>query len=439
MKFKKLLIRCGILVSIICISNSSLSQSLRIDITGVGQTQMPIALAPFYSKTKSDEKFGQIINDVIQSNLRRTAAFNILPLPPLNPALSSNVELSDDFFNKWRNLGTHALVIGDIASENNLKNIGIKFRLLDTLRAIDLGGLSLQTNNKTSEARGIAHRISDFILESLTGEPGFFSTRLAYVVRKKNKHLLIVSDSDGHNERPALESSQSLISLAWSPKGDRLAYVSFETGKPIVFVHTLSTGERNIIANYKGSNSSPTWSPDGKKLAFVLTKDGSSQIYTANEKGGNLKRITKIRAINTEPNYSHDGKYIFYTSDQGGKPQIYKIRASGEGYPKRVTFKRNFNARPVAGPNGDYLAYVTTFEGDFVIAIMNLVSKEETILSGGPKDDSPSFAPNGRWLIFSSRIAGKEILSAVSVDGKVKTRITMESGDIRSPAWGKLP
>ena len=142
MKFKKLLIRCGILVSIICISNSSLSQSLRIDITGVGQTQMPIALAPFYSKTKSDEKFGQIINDVIQSNLRRTAAFNILPLPPLNPALSSNVELSDDFFNKWRNLGTHALVIGDIASENNLKNIGIKFRLLDTLRAIDLGGLS---------------------------------------------------------------------------------------------------------------------------------------------------------------------------------------------------------------------------------------------------------------------------------------------------------
>jgi TolB protein len=439
MKFSKFLIQNTFCAILIYVSNPLYSQSLRIDITGVGQTQMPIALAPFSSKIKNEKKFGQIINDVIQSDLRRTAAFNILPLPPLNPALRSDIELSDDFFNKWRNLGTHALVIGDIQEENNSKNISIKFRLLDTLRSIDLGGLSLQTTNKKSEARGIAHRISDFILESLTGEPGFFSTRLAYVVREKNKHLLIVSDSDGHNERPALESSQSLISLAWSPTGDKLAYVSFETGKPVVFVHTLSTGKRNVIANYKGSNSSPTWSPDGKKLAFVLTKDGSSQIYTADENGKNLKRITKVRAINTEPNYSHNGKHIYYTSDQGGKPQIYRIEANGRGYPKRVTFNRKFNARPVAGPNGEYLAYVTTYEGDFVIAVMNLNSKEETILSGGPKDDSPSFAPNGRWLIFSSRIGGKEILSAVSVDGKVKTRITMESGDIRSPAWGRLP
>ncbi len=439
MKFAKVLIQNFLLCTLICGVNPILSQSLRIDITGVGQTQMPIALAPFSFITKYEEKFGQIINDVIQSDLRRTAAFNILPLPPLNPALHSGIELSDDFFNKWRNLGTHALVIGDIKLGSNSKTIGIKFRLLDTLRSIDLGGLSLQTSNNKLEARVIAHRISDFILESLTGEPGFFSSRLAYVVRKKDKHILIVSDSDGYNERPALESSQSLISLAWSPDGDQLAYVSFETGKPVVFIHTLSTGKRNAIANYKGSNSSPAWSPDGGKLAFVLTKDGSSQIYTANKNGENLKRITKVRSINTEPNYSSDGKYLFYTSDQGGRPQIYKIRADGKGYPKRITFNRKFNARPVAGPNGEYLAYVTTFEGDFVIAIMNLNSKEETILSGGPKDDSPSFAPNGKWLIFSSRIGGKEILSAVSIDGKVKTRITMESGDIRSPAWGKLP
>ena len=439
MKFLKFLILKTFYFTLICVSGPVCSQSLRIDITGVGQTQMPIALAPFSSLTKNDKKFGQIINDVIQSDLRRTAAFNILPLPPLKPALSTDMELSNDFFDKWRNLGTHALVIGDIQSEDNSNYINVKFRLLDTLRSIDLGGLSLQTSNNPAEARGVAHRISDFILESLTGELGFFSTRLAYVIRKKNKYLLVVSDSDGHNEKPALESSQSLISLSWSPKGDKLAYVSFETGKPVVFVHTLSSGKRNVLANYKGSNSSPTWSPDGKKLAFVLTKDGSSQIYTANENGKNLKRITKARAINTEPNFSHDGKYLFYTSDQGGKPQIYKIRANGRGFPQRVTFKRKFNARPVAGPSGEFLAYVTLFEGDFVIATMNLKSKEETILSGGPKDDSPSFAPNGNWLIFSSRISGKEILSAVSVDGKVKTRITMESGDIRSPAWGKLP
>ncbi|MAI29247.1 MAG: Tol-Pal system beta propeller repeat protein TolB [Rickettsiales bacterium] len=439
MKFTKFLTHNIFFVFLACNFSSLLGQSLRIDITGVGQTQIPIALAPFETNSKDEQNFGQIINDVIQSDLRRTASFNILPLPPLNPALNTNVDISDVFFDKWRNLGTHALLIGDISLDKSKENITIRFRLLDTLRSIDLGGLSLETKDKKNEARTIAHRISDFILESLTDEPGFFSTRLAYVIRKKNRHLLIVSDSDGHNERPALESSQSLISLAWSPKGDQLAYVSFETGKPTVFTHTLSTGKRNIIANYKGSNSSPTWSPNGRKLAFVLTKDGSSQIYSADKNGKNLKRITKVRAINTEPNYSHDGQYLYYTSDQGGSPQIYRINSSGNGYPKRITFNRKFNARPVAGPNGNYLAYVTSIEGDFVIAIMNLNSKEEMILSGGPKDDSPSFAPNGRWLIFSSRISGKEILSAVSVDGKVKTRITMESGNIRSPAWGKLP
>ncbi len=439
MKFPKFLAQKILFFSLICFACPIFSQSLRIDITGVGQTQMPIALAPLSSQTKEEEKFAQVINDVIQSDLRRTAAFNILPLPPLNPALNSDIDLSDNFFDKWRNLGTHALLIGDVRTINGSKNMLIEFRLLDTLRSMDLGGLSLQTSNKKTEARAIAHRMSDFILESLTGEPGFFSTRLAYVVRKKNKHLLIISDSDGYNERPALESNQSLISLAWSPVGDKLAYVSFETGKPIVFLHTLSSGKRNIIANYKGSNSSPTWSPDGKKLAFVLTKDGTSQVYTSDVKGEKLKRITRVRAINTEPNFSHDGKYLYYTSDQGGKPQIYRINSNGTGYPKRITFNRKFNARPVAGPNGDYLAYVTTYEGDFVIAVMNLDSRVETILSGGPKDDSPSFAPNGRWLIFSSRIGGKEILSAVSVDGKVKTRITMESGDIRSPAWGRIP
>ena len=204
MKFLKFLILQTFYFTLICVAGPVCSQSLRIDITGVGQTQMPIALAPFSSLTKNDKKFGQIINDVIQSDLRRTAAFNILPLPPLKPALNTDMELSNDFFDKWRNLGTHALVIGDIQSEDNSNYINVKFRLLDTLRSIDLGGLSLQTSNNPAEARGVAHRISDFILESLTGEPGFFSTRLAYVIRKKNKYLLVVSDSDGHNEKPAL-------------------------------------------------------------------------------------------------------------------------------------------------------------------------------------------------------------------------------------------
>ena len=415
-------------------------QSLSIDITGVGQTQIPIALAPFSVNTEDEQKFSKTLNDVVQANLRRTAAFNLLPLPPLNPLLRHDLELSAEFFDTWKNLGTHALVVGSIEPGEKKRDVITSFRVLDTLNSIDLGGLSLESPNGSLEARTVAHKISDFILESLTGEPGFFSTRIAYVVREGlTKHTLVISDSDGFNERPALQSTAPIISLAWSPKGDKLAYVSYETGKPVIFIHTLITGKRKIFASFKGSNSSPTWSPDGKTLAFVLTKDGSSQIYTASSEGKSLKRITRVRAINTEPTFSSDGKNIFFTSDQGGSPQVYVIKRDGKKRPRRVTFKRKFNARPVAGPNGGYLAYVTRIQGNFVIAIKNLKTNEEKILSRGPKDDSPSFAPNGNWLIFSSSIRNKEVLSAVSVDGKVKTRLSLESGNIRSPAWGNIP
>ena len=416
------------------------AQSLSIEITGVGQTQVPIALAPFAIETSNEYKFRKILDDVIQANLRRTGAFNLLPLPPQDPPLRHDLELAPNFFETWKNLGTHALVVGTLDENFKTQRIVTSFRVLDTLRSVDLGGLSLQSPQGTNEARTVAHKVSDFIFESLTGEPGFFSTRIAYVVRRNtNSHTLMISDSDGFNERPALKSVTPIISLAWSPKGDRLAYVSFETGKPVIFIHQLATGKRTILANYKGSNSSPAWSPDGKTLAFVLTKDGTSQIYTSSVDGKNLKRITRVRAINTEPSFSADGSRIFYTSDQGGSPQIYSISASGTGKAKRITFSRKYNARPVAGPKGSFLSYVTQIDGKFVIAIKNLTSNEEKILSRGPRDDSPSFAPNGNWLIFSSTIRGKEILSAVSVDGKVKTRLSLESGNIRSPAWGNIP
>tara|TARA_Y100000589_G_C27150441_1_gene628691 strand:- start:13 stop:1218 length:1206 start_codon:yes stop_codon:yes gene_type:complete len=401
---------------------------------------MPIALAPFSAKNNKEYDFRKTLDDVIQANLRRTGAFNLLPLPPQDPDLRHDLELSPGFFDTWKNLGTHALVVGTLEERPKTKKIITSFRVLDTLRSLDLGGLSLQSTHGTTEARTVAHKVSDFIFESLTGEPGFFSTRIAYVVRKNmSNHTLMISDSDGFNERPALKSSTPIISLAWSPKGDKLAYVSFETGKPVIFIHRLSTGKRSILANYKGSNSSPAWSPDGKVLAFVLTKDGTSQIYTSSSVGENLKRITRVRAINTEPSFSADGSRIFYTSDQGGSPQIYSINSQGVGRPKRITFNRKYNARPVAGPNGSFLSYVTQIDGKFVVAVRNLISNEERILSRGPRDDSPSFAPNGNWLIFSSTIRGREILSAVSVDGKVKTRLSLESGNIRSPAWGNIP
>lgn len=414
------------------------AQGLRIDITGVGEKQIPIALSPFLPKDSVDRPIADTILDVVTADLRRTGAFSLLPIGPQTPPLSDDTTVDATLFARWRAQSADALVLGSITrtSQNQME---VRFRLLDTLKSEDLGGLALTSPLTTLDARRSAHRIADYIYERLTGEPGFFSTRLAYVRREGSNHLLTIADSDGENAQPALRSTQPIISLAWSPNGQYLAYVSFETGKPVVYVHELATGKRTVAANQRGSNSAPAWSPDGKYLAVVLTKDGVSQIYTVNPDGSNLKRLTRSSAINTEPTFSGDGQHIYFTSDQGGSPQVYRIRSDGSGSPERVTFTGGFNARPVVSPDGRQLAYVARRDNNFVICIMNLETRQEVIVSNGPKDDSPSFAPNSRWVIFSSRVGNRDLLSAASIDGRVRSRISLDTAGIRNPAWGRLP
>jgi TolB protein len=414
------------------------AQGLRIDITGVGEKQIPIAVSPFVVKDPADRLLAETLLDVVTADLRRTGAFSLLPVGPQTPPLSDATNVDATLFAQWRAQAADALVVGSISrsADNQME---VRFRLLDTLRSEDLGGLALSSPLTMLDARRSAHRIADYIYERLTGEPGFFSTRLAYVRREGANHVLTIADSDGENAQPALRSSQPIISLAWSPNGQQLAYVSFETGKPVVYVHELATGKRTVAANQRGSNSAPAWSPDGKYLAVVLTKDGVSQIYTVNPDGSNLRRLTRSSAINTEPSFSGDGQFIYFTSDQGGSPQVYRIRSDGSGSPERVTFTGSFNARPVVSPDGRQLAFVARRDGNFVVCIMNLETRQEVIVSNGPKDDSPSFAPNSRWVIFSSRVGNRDLLSAASIDGRVRSRISLDAAGIRNPAWGKLP
>jgi TolB protein len=352
--------------------------------------------------------------------------------------LSDNTPLSQDLFLRWKNQGASALVVGSITRQPDGK-VDLRFRLLDNLKSVDLGGLSLVTEATQLDARRSAHKVADYVYEKLTGEPGFFSTRLAYVRKEAGRQVLIIADSDGENAQPALRSSQPIISLAWSPDGNKLAYVSFESGKAVVYVHELQTGRRTVVANYRGSNSAPAWSPDGKQLAVVLTKDGSSQVYVINADGSSPRRVSQANAINTEPSFSADGKTIYFTSDRGGSAQIYKVAADASSLPERISFTGNFNARPMVSPDGKLLAFVARREGKFVIGVRNLESGEERLVSTGPKDDSPSFAPNSRWIIFSSRINARDTLSAVSVDGRVRTRISLDTAGIRNPAWGRMP
>jgi TolB protein len=230
--------------------------------------------------------------------------------------------------------------------------------------------------------------------------------------------------------------------LAWSPDGTRLAYVSYEErdgiNKPVVYVHTLATGRRVVAANERGSNSSPAWSPDGKSLAVVLTRDGNSQIYRVSSEGGPVTRLTRSAGIDTEPAFTPDGRHVYFTSDRGGSAQIYRIPVEG-GSTERITFNGPFNARPQISPDGRYMVYVTRRDKGFQIAVMDLASRQETLVSEGSKDDSPSFAPSSRWVIYSSRLGDRNLLTAVSLDGKLRSRLSAQGSDIRGPAWGRLP
>jgi TolB protein len=425
-------------LSLLSIHGQATAQGMRIDITGVGDRQIPIAIAPLLTNDPQNRALAETVIEVVQADLRRTGSFSILPVGPQNPALSENTTISAGLFGQWRSQGANALVVGSAARTAD-GQLEVRFRVLDTLKSEDLGGLVLTSQASHLDARRSAHRMADYILERLSGEPGFFSSRLAYVRREGRSHILVIADSDGENAQPALRSTQPIISLAWSPNGDRLAYVSFETGKPVVYVHELASGKRSVVANYRGSNSAPAWSPDGKQLAMVLTRDGISQIYIANADGTGLRRLLRSSAINTEPSFSADGNYVYFTSDQTGSPQIYRVRVDGAGRMERLTFTGGFNARPVVSPDGKTMAFVARRDKKFLIAVMNLETQEERLVSSGPKDDSPSFAPNSRWVIFSSRVGDRDLLSAASIDGRVRSRISLDAAGIRNPAWGRIP
>ncbi len=412
---------------------------LRIDITGVGSRQIPVAVAPF-DTPESARTFSRTITDVIRANLARSGVISIVDAGVPQPTLNERSPM-EPLFPEWRQKGAEALVIGStgISAEGRLES---RFIMLATARNASLGGLAISAPAPELEARRTAHRISDFIYEKLTGEPGFFATRLAFVRRDDAVYSLVISDADGQNTQIALRSKEPIISLTWSPDGTRLAYVSFEErngiNKPIVYVHTLATGRRAIIANERGSNSAPAWSPDGNRLAVVLTRDGNSQIYIVNADGSGLRRLSRSSGIDTEPTFTPDGKEIFFTSDRGGSAQVYRVSVEG-GEARRVTFGGPFNARPQISPDGKSLAYITRREKSFRVAVMELASQRETLVSEGPKDDSPSFAPNSKWIIYSSRVGERDVLSAVSIDGKLRTRLSAEGSQVKGPAWGRLP
>ncbi len=400
---------------------------LRIEIVGGGATQIPIAIAPF----RSENTLPQQVTNIVTADLQRSGLFRIIDSGGVTPM---PFEPADVQYPTWKARNAEALVIGSVAPLPN-GSWDVRFRLMDVVKQTQLTGFAYQVTQQ--QLRNTAHKIADAIYEKLTGDIGVFSTRITYVVKQGTRFELQVADADGYGAQTVLASSEPIISPAWSPDGTRLAYVSFERKKPIVYIQSLLTGTRTVAANFRGSNSAPAWSPDGRRLAVVLTKDGNSQIYLINPDGSNATRLTNTSTIDTEPNFSPDGQWLVFTSDRGGSAQIYRVAVTG-GTPERLTFDGSYNVSPRYSPDGKSLVFIQRNGGRFNVALQDFVSRQLQLLTENSIDESPSFAPNGRMILYATEVRGRGILAAVSSDGRVRQRFSAETGDVREPAWGPI-
>ncbi len=399
--------------------------AMTIEIVGGAGNRIPVAIMPFAAGSAADNPA-----DVIAADLERSGVFRLIDGRDIGPAPS---EPQDIRFPAWRSKGADAMVIGQLVALSGGR-FEVRFRLFDVVKGQQLAGMSYTV--PASSLRAVAHKIADVVYEKLTGEPGVFSTRIAYILKRGGRYELQVSDFDGYNAITVANSPEPLISPVWSPDGSRLAYVSFEEKKPVIYVQNIFDGKRRAVARFKGSNSAPAWAPDGRRLAVVLSKDDISQIYLIDVDGGTPKRLMESAALDTEPTFSPDGRMLYFTSDRGGSPQIYRLSLDG-GSAKRVTFEGNYNVSPTLSPDGKTMAFVHRREGRYLVATMDLASGQIQVLTDTDHDESPSFAPNGRMILYATRVGGRGMLATVSVDGLVKQRLS-QSGDLREPAWAPL-
>ena len=423
------------LILLLCWVANAGAASLTIEITEGAEGALPIAVVPFgwAGSSPGAVDVGSEIAEIVRSDLQRSGRFAALPVKDMlaRPQSDADVEFRD-----WKVLGMDSLVLGQVRP-NGQGGYLVRFQLFDVFKGEQLIGYNFPTTSR--DLRSTAHKIADIIYEKLTGQPGAFDTRIAYVVSSSKADgsqevSLKVADADGFDPQTIVTSSEPLMSPAWAPDGRRLAYVSFEQKKASIYIQEVFTGKRQKVASFKGINGAPAWAPDGRKLALTLSRDGNPEIYVLNINTNALTRLTNHYAIDTEPAWSPDGRYIIFTSDRGGKPQIYRVPAFG-GKVSRVTFEGSYNARASYAPDGESLTLVTRQGGDFRVAVVNLANNALQVLSDGRLDESPSFAPNGSMIIYATKINGKGELAAVSVDGRIRQRLALQDGDVREPVW----
>ncbi len=430
------MIRYSSLILVLWLSLNSLAHAiLTIEITQGSEGAQPIAIIPFEWKGKGTPPVS--LKNIVAADLQRSGQFTPLPNKDLISHPHEGVQVN---YQTWRALNVGYLVVGKIHDLPD-GSFQVQFQLLDVFKGHQLAGYSIRSLN--SGLRRTAHHISDIIYKTITGEEGAFNTHISYitVTRDKNnkkRYQLAIADADGYNEKIIYSSSQPLMSPSWSPDGTRLAYVSFLNGRPEIYVQNIISAKKDKLVSFKGLNNAPRWSPDGKHLALTLSKDGNPEIYIMNINSRKLTRITRSYAIDTEPEWLPDGKGLIFTSDRGGSPQLYEIklnRYKAISRAQRLTFEGNYNSRPSVSSDGRYIAMVHRTQGQFRIAVLERETQHFSVLTKGQLDESPSFAPNGRMIIYATEEKYRGILSAVSVDGRARQRLSFKKGDVREPVW----
>lgn len=404
---------------------------LTIEITQGVDTGIPIAVVPF--RWSGPGQPPQAIADIIESDLGRSGRFQALSRKDF---VSFPTEERDVVYKEWRVIKAEALVVGSIVPAA-AGRYEVQFRLFDVFKQTRLAELRYTVT--AAMLRTVAHQIADVVYEKLTGEPGAFATRIAYITRENAPrggavYKLQIADSDGYDPKTLRRSIEPLLSPAWSVDGRRIAYVSFEDKRPKIYIENLADNRRELLSETPGINGAPAWSPDGKRLALALSKDGNPEIYTLELATRQLKRLTKDPAIDTEPAWSPDGRALVFTSDRAGRPQLYRMSADGRE-TERLTFEGDYNARPSFSPDGRSLVLVSAVQGRFRIATLKLDTGALQVLTDTSLDESPSFAPNGRMILYATEVQGRGVLASVSADGRVRQVYRLEEGDVREPAW----
>ena len=409
---------------------------LIIDIEVGSATAQPVAIVPFANK--STVNLPEDVSKIVANNLQRSGDFDTLPTSKM---LGLPERYSQVHFRDWRRLGQSYIVIGSISYEIDTKRFVIDYELVDIFTQKSL--INERIKATASSLRKTAHYISDRVYQKITGVAGVFSTKIAYITVKqltknKREYRLNVADADGKGAYTLFTSREPMLSPSWSNDGQHLTYVSYDSGRPAIYIQHVISGDQRKVTSFRGINDSPMWSPDDSKLVMTLSKDGNAEIYSYDLAKGRADRLTHDSGIDTEASWSRDGNNIVFTSDRGGSPQVYQMSLASKR-PQRLTFVGKYNSRPRYSRDGKSIFYVhkSTELGDsgFHIAEIDIESGEHRILTSTALDESPSVSPNGRMIIYSTLRGGKKVLAVVSVDGGAKYFLPSNTGDVLEPAW----